>query len=126
MPALRIFSLVPGVPALLRVQGAAATFSTGVLQWKVSSCAIFLHLKNGVFSPMLAMYNGFHSSEVFGRNDSVHLIAGIRLDVLVQVSFCYFFSAGLKNVAIKQTCPRNLQEKSSRMRPAPKRLKHYQ
>ena len=47
---------------------------------------------------MLAMFNGFHSSEFFGRNDSVYLIAGIRLDVLVQVSSCYFFSAGLKNV----------------------------
>ena len=40
----------------------------------VKTCAIFLHSKNGVFSPMLAMYNGYHSSEFFRRNDSVHLL----------------------------------------------------
>ena len=54
---------------------------TGVSPWKVSpNCTIFLYSKNGVFSAVLAMYNGYHLS---GRNNSVHVIAGYRLGVLV-------------------------------------------
>ena len=60
----------------------AADEHKGVSPWKLTSCAIFVHPKNGVLSRlMLAMYNGYHSSEFFRRNDSVHLIAGIRLVV---------------------------------------------
>ena len=111
-------------------------------------CALFLHLKNGVFSPMLAMYKGYLFSEFFRRNDSVHLIAGNCLGVFGVGLFLLLFSAGSRNMCmdcmhvyyslctivlciyyahlyIKQSCPCNLQEKSSRMRPAPKHLKHY-
>ena len=101
-----------------------------------SLCALFLHPKNGIFSPMLAMYKGYLSSEFFRRNDSVHLIAGNRLGIFGVGLFLLLFSAGLRNVCmdcmyvyyslcmivlyiyyehvyIKQSCPRNLQEKGA-------------
>ena len=45
------------------LHGKVLLLAHGCFAVALSYCAIFLHPKNGVFSPMLTMYNGYHAGE---------------------------------------------------------------